>query len=111
MFDSNDRFPGDSPIPAAEEPDQGQAEPLLRQYGHLDAEAMLKVMIGDVFPGRIAVTTSFGTEAAVLLDLIARVNPATPVIFLDTGVLFEETAFISPRRCRSSASNRAGARR
>ena len=52
---------------------------------------MLKVMIGDVFPGRIAVTTSFGTEAAVLLDLIARVNPATPVIFLDTGVLFEET--------------------
>ena len=65
MFDSNDRFPGDSPIPAAEEPDQGQAEPLLRQYGNLDAEAMLKVMIGDVFPGRIAVTTSFGTEAAV----------------------------------------------
>ena len=37
----------------------------MRQYGHLDAEGLLKVLIGEVFPGRIAVTTSFGTEAAV----------------------------------------------
>jgi len=37
----------------------------VRQYGHLDAEGLLKVLIGEVFPGRIAVTTSFGTEAAV----------------------------------------------
>ena len=63
----------------------------MRQYGHLDSEGLLKVLIGEVFPGRIAVTTSFGTEAAVLLDLVARVNPKTPVIFLDTQVLFEET--------------------
>ena len=41
----------------------------MRQYGHLDAEGLLKVLIGEVFPGRIAVTTSFGTEAAVLLGL------------------------------------------
>lgn len=64
---------------------------LAREYGHLGGLDLLRVMIEDVFPGRIAVTTSFGTESAVLLDLVARVDPATPVIFLDTGVLFEET--------------------
>src|SRR3546814_1576707 len=47
--------------------------------------------IYDIFPGRIAVVSSFGTESAVLLDLVAQVNPATPVIFLETGKHFAET--------------------
>jgi phosphoadenosine phosphosulfate reductase len=41
--------------------------------------------------GRLAVVSSFGTEAAVLLDLVAEVDRATPVVFLDTGMLFTET--------------------
>ncbi|PHS74425.1 MAG: phosphoadenylyl-sulfate reductase [Rhodospirillaceae bacterium] len=40
---------------------------------------------------RIAVTSSFGSESAVLLDLVAQVNKATPVIFVDTGRLFAAT--------------------
>jgi phosphoadenosine phosphosulfate reductase len=91
MFVSNDKIPGVSPMPDAGGPDQDLAGRLMRQYGHLDAGALLEAMIGDVFTGRIAVTTSFGTEAVVLLDQIARVDPATPVIFLDTGALFEQT--------------------
>ncbi|MGE5476539.1 MAG: phosphoadenylyl-sulfate reductase [Bacteroidales bacterium] len=43
------------------------------------------------FAGRIAVTSSFGAESAVLLDLVAVVDPGLPVIFLDTGELFDET--------------------
>lgn len=43
------------------------------------------------FAGRIAVTSSFGAESAVLLDLVAAVDPGLPVIFLDTGELFDET--------------------
>ncbi|HLO77499.1 MAG TPA: phosphoadenylyl-sulfate reductase [Magnetospirillum sp.] len=43
------------------------------------------------FAGRIAVTSSFGAESAVLLDLVASVDPGLPVIFLDTGELFDET--------------------
>lgn len=43
------------------------------------------------FPGRIAAVSSFGTESAVLLHMIAQVDPATPILFLDTGHLFEET--------------------
>lgn len=37
------------------------------------------------------VTSSFGADAAVLLHLVARSAPATPVIFLDTGLHFPET--------------------
>lgn len=41
--------------------------------------------------GRIALVSSFGTESAILLDLIARIDRTTPVIFLDTGKLFPDT--------------------
>jgi phosphoadenosine phosphosulfate reductase len=40
---------------------------------------------------RLAVVSSFGTESAALLKVMAGVDPAIPVIFLDTGWLFEET--------------------
>lgn len=68
-----------------------RAEALRRAYGELEGIDLLRVMIEDEFPGRIAITSSFGAEAAVLLDLVARVDPSTPVIVLDTGILFPET--------------------
>jgi phosphoadenosine phosphosulfate reductase len=40
---------------------------------------------------RLALVSSFGTESAALLKVMAEVDPAIPVIFLDTGWLFEET--------------------
>jgi len=61
------------------------------RYGGLDATALLDAAVNEIFPGRIAVVSSFGTESAVLLDLVAQVNPATTVIFLDTGKHFPET--------------------
>jgi phosphoadenosine phosphosulfate reductase len=50
-------------------------------------EAALKIF------GRedLALVSSFGTESAALLKVMADVDPAIPVIFLDTGWLFEET--------------------
>jgi phosphoadenosine phosphosulfate reductase len=41
--------------------------------------------------GRLAVVSSFGAESAVLLKFVAEVDRAIPVLFLDTGWLFEET--------------------
>ena len=41
--------------------------------------------------GPVAAVTSFGTESAVLLHLIASVAPAAPVLFIDTGFHFAET--------------------
>jgi phosphoadenosine phosphosulfate reductase len=43
------------------------------------------------FKGKIALVSSFGTESAVLLHLVAQAAPATPIIFLDTLKLFPET--------------------
>jgi phosphoadenosine phosphosulfate reductase len=40
---------------------------------------------------KLALVSSFGTESAALLKVMADVDPAIPVIFLDTGWLFEET--------------------
>jgi phosphoadenosine phosphosulfate reductase len=39
----------------------------------------------------LAVVSSFGTESAALLKVVADVDPAIPVLFIDTGWLFEET--------------------
>ena len=39
----------------------------------------------------LAVVSSFGTESAALLKVMADVDAAIPVFFLDTGWLFEET--------------------
>ncbi|MGD1877421.1 MAG: phosphoadenylyl-sulfate reductase [Kiloniellaceae bacterium] len=61
------------------------------RYGGLDSTAVLDAAINGIFAGRIAVVSSFGSESAVLLDLVAQVNRHTPVIFLETGKHFPET--------------------
>lgn len=56
------------------------------------ARAVLEDAILREFPrGRVAVVSSFGAESAVLLHLVAGIDPATAVIFVDTGKLFPET--------------------
>jgi phosphoadenosine phosphosulfate reductase len=50
-------------------------------------EAALKTVGRD----HLALVSSFGTESAALLKVMADVDPAIPVVFLDTGWLFEET--------------------
>lgn len=67
------------------------ARRLAERHRHDDAHRLIRVMIHDVFPGRIALQSSFGAEAAVLLHMVAAIEPGLPVIFLDTGKLFGET--------------------
>jgi phosphoadenosine phosphosulfate reductase len=47
--------------------------------------------VHETSPGRLAVVSSFGTESAALLALVADVDKSIPVLFLNTGWLFEET--------------------
>src|SRR6185312_8834550 len=68
-----------------------QAAVLDGRYGGLEGEALLGPLIEREFKGRIALLSSFGAEAALLLHMVAAIDPATPVIFLDTGKLFGET--------------------
>ena len=68
-----------------------RATDLTRRHGHLDGLALLRPMIEREFPGRIAVVSSFGAESAAVLGMIAEIDPATPVLFLDTRKHFAET--------------------
>ena len=80
-----------------------RAQTYKARYGQLGAEAALRLVLLELFPGRVALVSSFGAESAVLLDMVARIEPATPVIFLDTGKLFGET-----RRYRDDLVARLG---
>ncbi len=64
---------------------------LRERYGRLEGEALLRVMLEWEYSGRIALVSSFGAEAAILLNMVARIDPATPVLFIDSGKLFHET--------------------
>jgi phosphoadenosine phosphosulfate reductase len=44
-----------------------------------------------LYGDRLALVSSFGAESAVLLHLAAQIDPAIPVLFLDTGMLFAQT--------------------
>ncbi len=56
-----------------------------------DALGILRLALAGDLSSRTAVVSSFGSESAVLLHLVAQVDPSTPVIFLNTGKLFGET--------------------
>ena len=78
-----------------------RAADLQRHLGLLPAEELLGRVITETFPGRMALVSSFGAESAVLLHMIAAIDPATPVIFLDTGRLFGETLRYRDRLVRA----------
>ncbi len=80
-----------------------RAAELTARYAGVSGIELVRAMIEVEFPGRIAVGSSFGAEAAVMLDLVAQIDPATPVIFLDTRKLFGETL-----RYRGELRNRLG---
>jgi phosphoadenosine phosphosulfate reductase len=56
-----------------------------------DALGILRLALVEEFAGRAAVVSSFGAESAVLLHMVAEIDPATPILFLNTGKLFGET--------------------
>ena len=53
--------------------------------------ALLRCALRETFEGRIAVVSSFGADSAVLLALVAEIDDATPILFIDTRQHFEET--------------------
>ncbi|MCS6987753.1 MAG: phosphoadenylyl-sulfate reductase [Sphingomonadaceae bacterium] len=69
-----------------------EAEPFARQADRLSAEELIAWALAPERPlGRVAVVSSFGAESAVLLDMVAAVDRAAPVLFVNTLRLFPET--------------------
>jgi phosphoadenosine phosphosulfate reductase len=64
---------------------------LIDRYGDFDGIDLLEPLLNRRFKDRVALVSSFGSESAVLLHMVAEINPHVPVIFLETGKLFWET--------------------
>ena len=69
----------------------GAFEHLAGKMASLDTPALLRFAVEDLFPGKIALVSSFGADSVVLLHMTAQIDKALPVLFLETGVLFPET--------------------
>ena len=70
---------------------EGDAIRLNNLFRGTDTQDMLRSVLRDRLAGDLCVVSSFGAESAVLLHLVATIDPATPVLFLETHKHFPET--------------------
>ena len=61
------------------------------RYEGVATATMLAALLTGEVRGRVAAVSSFGSESAVLLDLVAAVDKDVPVIFVNTQKIFGET--------------------
>lgn len=64
---------------------------LNNRFRGADTVELLRAVLIEGVAGDVAVVSSFGAESAVLLHLVASIEPATPILFLETGKHFPET--------------------
>lgn len=69
----------------------GNAMVLNRLHVGSTPEQVLEDVIRAQYAGGVALVSSFGADSAVLLHMVAQIDRATPVLFLETGMLFAET--------------------
>jgi len=70
---------------------QDRVRALNDRYRHHSAISVLEHGLRDADAGALALVSSFGAESVVLLHMISVTRRATPVIFIDTEMLFAET--------------------
>ncbi len=61
------------------------------RYRHHSANSVLQHALQSPDIGRLALVSSFGAESVVLLHMLSVTRRDTPVIFIDTEMLFTET--------------------
>ncbi len=71
-------------------PDSVIDNSVVERYAGLEGRDLITSVLRD-YPGRTALVSSFGAESAVLLHMVSEVDANLPIIFLDTGKLFQET--------------------
>jgi phosphoadenosine phosphosulfate reductase len=79
------------PLEAPLAPVAERVADLNARYRHHGATAVLERAMTDPMVGRIALVSSFGAESVVLLHLVSVIDRTTPVLFIDTEMLFAET--------------------
>lgn len=79
------------PLEAPIAPVAERAEHLNARYRHHSATSVVERALTDPTVGRIALVSSFGAESVALLHMVAVQDRTTPVLFIDTEMLFPET--------------------
>ena len=67
------------------------AAAMQNRFAGVAAPAMLRELLTGELAGRIASVSSYGAESAVLLHMVATIDPDVPVIFTNTQKMFGET--------------------
>lgn len=80
-----------TPAPAGGAWDAVAVAKLNARFAGAHPSAILHAAVTELFPGNIALVSSFGAESALLLQMLAEIDPTTPILFLDTGKHFMET--------------------
>jgi phosphoadenosine phosphosulfate reductase len=60
-------------------------------FAEMDGPAVIRQAATELLAGELAIVSSFGADSAVLLHMVAEVDPTLPVYFLETGKHFAET--------------------
>jgi len=69
---------------------QRSASPLALEADSMGAQDVVR-LAHDRFGGKLALSSSFGAEDMVLIDMLMRVDPKARIVTLDTGRLPQET--------------------
>ena len=80
-------MPLEAPLPPVIE----RVTELNRRYASHSAADVLEHALTDPQVGTTALVSSFGAESVVLLHMVSVIDRTTPVLFLDTEMLFPET--------------------
>ena len=70
---------------------QAQVAQLNKQLKDSNAFDILNYAVNEKFIDDIALVSSYGAEAIILLHMVSQIDKNLPVIFVDTGKLFGET--------------------
>ncbi|MGE0789585.1 MAG: phosphoadenylyl-sulfate reductase [Sandaracinaceae bacterium] len=73
-----------------EDPGPLDLDAINRHLEGADAEEIVR-WAAETFGPQLVTSSSFGAHSALMLHLVSRAAPGTPVIFVDTGYLFPET--------------------
>lgn len=79
------------PLEAPLDPAPLRVAELNGRYAHHSANDVLAHALSDPQVGHTALVSSFGAESVVLLHMVSVIDRTTPVLFIDTEMLFPET--------------------
>ncbi|MFD0979252.1 phosphoadenylyl-sulfate reductase [Tropicimonas aquimaris] len=68
-----------------------RASRIIADLEGLTGPEQLGAALDHPLTGEVAMVSSFGADSVVLLHMLSQVAPATPLLFIDTQMLFPET--------------------